>query len=517
MYKQPNNNTTVYGSFTITPYAYPSTVRQTHRPYYGRISNQSGFGAKVWKFINQCWYPILLCCCLIIFIVAPVLFAQHNAVQDARSVFSTLTTSAVLSVTTDRVPGLPVLTVSLREALHHAGAENLGIKEAEARHQLALAQEARAGAWFLPVMYGGLTLYAASGTVMNARGEFFQNVNPNTITAQTGIAGEWKLADGIFLSKAAELRAQAASEDIRTQQLRVLLSVITVYFDLMAAQERRRLLGETLSLNERLYQQMSLQQGAGIIAKSDVLLVQSSLYRSKLLMQQASADILRRSAELSVLMNLPRAHQIITPDSMFVPVRLNDSALTDSLLRQTLQDRPELKALHLEQSALQNELESLTTGRLIPSFTANLSSNLLGEVFQPQYGRITSLIGVSWSFPFADVVGKGQVQQIRSTLALRSTQEKFVEAQLYRELSTLASTVIALQPAVTFAREEVSASFEALRQSIERQKLGTAKPLEVLQTYDYLIRAQTDYITVIAEYNKAEYSLFFSRGMVNTR
>lgn len=421
----------------------------------------------------------------------------------------TTSTANIASISTVFAPSL---RLTLREVLEKAGAENIIVREFQARYNLALANEVRANAWYLPTLAAGAGVYGASGTVMNARGEFFQNVTPNNTSLFGGIVGEWRFADAVYATKAAELRVLAAKEDIETQRLRILLSAVTTYFDIAAAQERMRLLGETYKLNERLYTQLALQQGAGLTYKSDVLLVQTSLSRLKLLTQQAAAEMYRRSAELSALLNLPRPHHIAVGDSALLPVRLNDTLFVDSLTAEAFKARPELRGIQNELAALREEATALTFGRLLPSVTLNLSTTLFGPL--PQYGRASSVFGVTWSAPIADLLGRGQAQQTESAYNLRKAQEDVLENQIAREIAVFAGTLAMLRPALTFAREELSAAQEALRQSVERQKLGTAKPLEVLQAYDYVTRAQGDFVQVVSEYNKAEYGLFLTRGRV---
>lgn len=415
------------------------------------------------------------------------------------------------ATTTANIFGTP-LRMTFKDVLERAGADNLLIKESESRFALARANETRVNAWFLPSLYAGAGVYGASGTVMNARGEFFQNVTPNNASLVGGVLGEWSIATAVYATKAAEYRSLSAQEDIATQRIRTLTSVIGAYFDLAAAQERIRLLGETFALNERLLVQLELQQGAGLSYKSDVLLVKSSLSRLKVLSQQAATEVYRRSAELSAALNLPSPRLIAASDSVFVPIMLNDSLSLDTLTREALAARPEIRSVEYELSALREETTALTTGRLLPTLTLNLSTTLLGGAPLPQYGRAASTLGISWSAPISDLLGRGQAQQLESTLNVRKAQTEVLSNQIGREIASFVGALAMLRPALTFAREGLAASQEALEQSIGRQKLGTSKPFEVLQAYDYVTRAQNDYVQIVNEYNKAEYGLFLARG-----
>ncbi|MFY7999996.1 MAG: TolC family protein [Candidatus Kapaibacteriota bacterium] len=431
--------------------------------------------------------------------------AQTTSTQTAfvRATTATISPSTVFGTT---------LRITLGEVLERAGADNLLIKESEARYTLALANEMRTGAWFMPSFYAGAGVYGASGTVMNARGEFFQNVSPNNASIVGGIVGEWRFADAVYATKAAAYRSEAAREDIAAQRNRTLFSAVGAYFDIAAAQERMRLLGETTTLNERLLTQIELQQGAGLSYKSDVLLVKSSLSRLRVLSQQAAAEVYRRSAELSAALNIEEPHLIIASDSAFFPIPLNDTLALEALTKEALLLRPELRSFQNEVAALREEATAFSTGRLLPSVTLNLSTTLLGSVPAPEFGRAASTLGITWSAPLADMLGRGQAQQVETLLGLRKAQTEVLANQIEREVGAFIGALAMLRPALEYAREGMSAAREALEQSIGRQKLGTAKPFEVLQAYDYVTRAQGDYVQIVSEYNKAEYGLFLARG-----
>ena len=65
---------------------------------------------------------------------------------------------------------------------------------------------------------------------------------------------------------------------------------------------------------------------------------------------------------------------------------------------------------------------------------------------------------------------------------------------------------------MTIAKQALQSSTEALTQSIDRQKLGTAKPFEVFQAQQFLSQSQTDYLKAVSEYNKAQYALSVAMG-----
>jgi outer membrane protein TolC len=62
------------------------------------------------------------------------------------------------------------------------------------------------------------------------------------------------------------------------------------------------------------------------------------------------------------------------------------------------------------------------------------------------------------------------------------------------------------------AEEGARFAEQALEQSTERQKLGTAQPFEVFQAQETYVRAMLSYLDVVNNYNKAQYSLYVALG-----
>jgi len=62
------------------------------------------------------------------------------------------------------------------------------------------------------------------------------------------------------------------------------------------------------------------------------------------------------------------------------------------------------------------------------------------------------------------------------------------------------------------AGSAVGFATEALEQSIQRQALGTAIPLEVMRAQEQMMEAQIDLIDAVTQYNKSQYALYIALG-----
>ena len=62
------------------------------------------------------------------------------------------------------------------------------------------------------------------------------------------------------------------------------------------------------------------------------------------------------------------------------------------------------------------------------------------------------------------------------------------------------------------AKEGSELSELALQQNILRQRLGTVRPLEILQAQEIYITSRLDYLKAVAAYNKAQYTYYVAIG-----
>jgi outer membrane protein TolC len=117
-----------------------------------------------------------------------------------------------------------------------------------------------------------------------------------------------------------------------------------------------------------------------------------------------------------------------------------------------------------------------------------------------------------WNLPLGRLTYKGDIKQWNAQISLQQNKVAQFKNQYQQEIATATAQVQIANEQIIIAKEAVQSASEALYQSTERQKLGTAKPFEVFQVQQYYLQAQLDYINVVSEYNKAQYSLFVASG-----
>jgi outer membrane protein TolC len=117
-----------------------------------------------------------------------------------------------------------------------------------------------------------------------------------------------------------------------------------------------------------------------------------------------------------------------------------------------------------------------------------------------------------WNLPLGQLTYKGDIKQWNAQIALQQNKVAQFKNQYQQKIATATAQVQIGSDQIAIPKEAVQSASEALYQSTERQKLGTAKPFEVFQVQLYYIQAQLNYINAVSEYNKAQYSLFVASG-----
>jgi outer membrane protein TolC len=78
-----------------------------------------------------------------------------------------------------------------------------------------------------------------------------------------------------------------------------------------------------------------------------------------------------------------------------------------------------------------------------------------------------------------------------------------ITSQVVDALVTVNSTAIQIQ----LAEQNLNTASEALRLTQQRKQYGVGIVLEDIQAQQALTQARSDYVTALAEYNKAQYAL----------
>ena len=411
----------------------------------------------------------------------------------------------ILTITGNAQQTFPI---NLETVLKLSGANNLTVKEYQLKYKMAIAEQAKAKEWWLPNVYAGATTHYLTGAAMNADGKIFTGVKQTNVWAGLGLNMEIDFGKGFYQVLAAKQKVEAANYYSLAEKNKIILEAVSTYFDLQASQLNYAFLQQLALQSDTLTQQIKIQVDAGIRYQSEYLLSQSNYNHLKITSLQAKMAWQKSAAQLANLLNLGKNTSLISADTALVAVEFSTQILDTTGFKL----RPEYGGLAAELQALQTSKKTVTQGLLLPKFRLGMDNGAFGAYTTPQYNTYQYNASLLWNLPFGRLTYKGDLKKVDAQIHLQQNALEQFKNQ-YQEEITMANTGLELAAEqMGIAKEALQVSTEAMSQSIERQKLQTAKPFEVFQAQQFLLQAQVDYLNTIASYNKAQFELKVAKG-----
>jgi len=416
------------------------------------------------------------------------------------------------------------IPINLEKVLELGGADNLTIKEYKERQELSLAELTKAKEWWLPEIYAGAQTHQLWGAAMNADGRFFLDVKRQNLWGGLGLNANWDFADGIYNAKSANLRSQASQYMTQAERNQQLLKMIDSYYNLMTAQLNYNAYQNLVIQSDSIVQQIQIQVEGGLRYESELLLAKSNKNHLKVGMLNAKKEYNNASAALKKLLNIEQNLKLASADESLLPLDFTTEleAVEDS----TYLNRPEIKANELQFQALKMERKKYTTGLLIPELNIGTYASQFGRIsgnvspmFPDQYPETQQLyptqalnVSLMWKIPLGALTYQGDKKSYDSKMRLNEIEAEQFKVQITEEIANATSDLQLGKEQIEIAKEALDFTTEALNQSIERQKIGTAKPFEVFQAQQFFLQAQLDYLKAVSSYNKAQYALKVAKG-----
>ncbi len=422
------------------------------------------------------------------------------------------------------VSAQPTLPITLEKVLELSGANNLTIKEYQERQVLATAHTAKAKEWWLPQFSAGVNTHYLGGAVQNGNGKFFLDVDRNSLLLGLGLHLNWNIADGIYNVKIAKLKTEASAYIAQAERNKTLLKSIEAYYSLVTAQLNLVALKNIIQQSENISEQIRIQVDAGLRYQSEFLLAKSNTNHMEIEMLNAEHQYNMASTELVQLLHLKQDVILVSVDPTLSPLEDINKLATSS--ETMYSNRPEMKANEKEMEALRVKKRTYTSGLLIPEFNISANSGLFGSFSgevtpvdaiaypspQQLYGTNILNAALTWKIPLGALIHNGDNKKYSSLIKLKEIRAAQYQSTINQEISLAYLQLQTGKKQIEIAKEGLTLSLEALEQSIERQKIGTAKPFEVFQAQQFYLQSQTDYVEVVSQYNKAHFALRVAKG-----
>ena len=425
----------------------------------------------------------------------------------------------------DLTAGVQTFQVDLPTVLKLAGADNLTIQEFKTRQDLAILEEKVAREWLFPELFLGVSLHDLNGSAMNSDGKFFREVDRNELWAGAGIGLNWIPGEGIYQTLAAKQHRLASGHLLQARKNEAILNAILVFYDLQEKQAEFQTQVSLLNYTDRISKQMKIQVDHGQLYRSEYLLARSNYNNTLVALQEVIKDVHRLSAELMELLNIEDEEILLLSSvSDVVPVELLDEQMIAlGLYDSAYSRRPELRYHQTLIEARKFERQRLTRGLLIPQLSLTLTDGAVGPFSGVPNNDPTDFTGryentldinamVGWSIPLDLLISGGQRKKVDALIQLQQNHHDQQKNLIRKQVSQAFNEYRESKNQLRIARESAEFVEEALKQSTERQKLGTAKPFEVFQAQEIYLKTTISYQNVVSNYNKSQYRLYVAMG-----
>jgi outer membrane protein TolC len=187
------------------------------------------------------------------------------------------------------------------------------------------------------------------------------------------------------------------------------------------------------------------------------------------------------------------------------------NAPLNSLVDQALRVRPELKQSQALVAATRATKNGSIYGPLIPSLGAQVFGGGLGGGPDGGPGNFAAegdyTVGLSWRIGPGGLFDAGRVNASKARLAAAQISDSKLKDTIVSEVVAGLVRVTSTAAQIQLAERNLATATETLRLTRERKQYGVGVVLEDLEAQQALTQARSDYVTAVAENDKAQYAL----------
>lgn len=401
-------------------------------------------------------------------------------------------------------------TINLPTVLRLAGARNLDVQIASERLREAEANRAGALLQLAPVITTGASYRRHENLTQGVDGRVI-DADKESWTFGPTLTVQSEIGDVIYKNLISQQLVKAAAFASESQREESLLAAALAYFDLAKAQSTRSVALAAVAISEDYARQVKEAVEVGIAFKGEELRTQVQMERDRLTLRQTDEQQQLASARLVQVLHLDATIRLVARDATLPIEFLRPQQSLSSLLAQAWGHRPELKQSRAQLAAARHTRSAALYGPLFPTiggqtFAGGLGGGAFGSDYQTgesedYQATIGWRIGPGGLFDFT----RTRAADARVNIADLTAQK--VSDEIGRQVSEGYARVHSLADQIVISRRAISAARESLRLTRERKEFAVGNVLEGILSAQELTRARLEYFNIVAEHNKAQYTL----------
>jgi len=411
--------------------------------------------------------------------------------------------------------------IDLPTTLQLAGAQNLDVQLARERLRETEGERKSASERFFPWIAPGITYHRRDGVAQAVPAGTISDAHFQSYSPGVTLAAQVDIGDALYRSLAAKQLVRASSQALETQRQDTLLNAARSYFELAKARGLVDVASNAVSVSGNYQDQLHVAVDAGLAFKGDELRVQTQTRQYQMSLRQAAEQQRVAAVELARILHLDPRVELVPLDTGLSRLTLfATNTPAGELVERALNQRPELKENQALVQAAQHTRKGAVYGPLIPSLYAQVFGGGLGggpDGGPENFGAEGDyLVGLSWRLGPGGLFDPGRVQTAKSQLAQAELNGSKLKDTIAAEVVAGLTRLQSLADQIALADEKLSSATETFRVTHERKQFGVGIVLEDIQAQQELERARADYLSVLAEYNKAQYILSRAVGALGT-
>ncbi len=382
------------------------------------------------------------------------------------------------------------MRLTLKDAEKLAVKNNPQLSEAVLKAAAALEVPKEYRAALFPALHGNATGVAADHGSRLAAGGLNNPIVYNRFAAGlsltqmvTDFGRTWNLVN------MAKLRADAQKQATEQTRADVLLLTGDAYFAVLRGEAVLRVARQTVEARQLVADQVTALAESKLKSDLDVSFAKVNLGDAKLLLVQAENALKAASAQLATVLGV-QGDTVFSLGEEPMPVPLQEK--TDDLVRRALENRPELKGLHLERAAAE-KFTRAERALNYPTIGIVGAAGLVPWVpnGQTQLQDHYSAIGVNINIPIFEG-GLFMARAAAAALQAKAAQERIndMELKVARDVRVAVLSEQTSCDRVTLTEQMLKQAQTALELAQSRYSLGLSSIVELSQAQLNLTTAQ---------------------------
>jgi outer membrane protein TolC len=414
-----------------------------------------------------------------------------------------------------------IYPIDLPATLRLAGAQNLDIQIARERLSEAEAERTSALERFFPWLAPGVSYHRRDGVAQAVPAGTISDAHFQSYSPGATVAAQLDLGDALYNSLAAKQLVKASSEGLEVQRQETILSAAQTYFELARTRALMEVVTNALRTSQDYEQQLHQAVAAGIAFKGDELRVQTQTRNYQIALRQAVEQQRVAAVNLARILHLDPRLELVPQDAGMNRLTLIEPGTAmDTLVEKALRTRPELKQSQALISAARASNRGAIYGPLIPSLGAQVFGGGLGggpdsgaSNFGPEGDY---LVGMSWRIGPGGLFDSGRVRASKARLAAAELGASKLKDEITSQVVAGLTRLQSISDQIVLAEGTLASASETLRLTRERKQFGVGLVLEDIQAEQELERARSQYVSALAEFNKAQYGLSRAVGSLSS-